>query len=541
MIVMIRLIVMLRQSHKKFETSLFTNLQRFVASTSERCLKKLQKSRGHGHFTTFNGTKNHIFCKTHFYAIAIIAMLFLMSLMSVKCGTKRLPNVVFILVDDLGWKDLGCYGSSFYETPKLDAFAQESVRFTQAYAASPVCSPTRAAIMSGQHPIRVGITDWIPGNDPENRQLQALQDRTELALDEYTLAEAFRDNGYHTFFAGKWHLGDEGYFPEDQGFAINKGGHHRGSPPGGYYVPYDNPKLTDGPEGEYLPDRLTSESLAFIDENRNEPFLLFLSFYTVHTPIQASKRHLAKYEAKQATLPNDGKMKFAPEGDGQTLLEQVRPDYASMMEAMDENVGRLLQKLKDEGLWENTIIIFTSDNGGLTTLPENRTPPTAVPPLRAGKGWCYEGGIRVPLLVRVPGINQGGMVSEVPVISHDFYPTLVNALELNVKQDVDFDGVDISPALRQKSLQRETLFWHYPHYHGSTWTPGAAIRQGDWKLVVRYENKHSELYNLAEDVGEQNDLSADFPAKKRELEKLLLEKQRAMGASLPERNLGFGK
>jgi len=473
--------------------------------------------------------------------IRLIAMLFLISLTSFKCSEKRPPNVVFILVDDLGWKDLGCYGSTFYETPNLDAFANESIRFAQAYAASPVCSPTRAAIMTGKNPIRVGITDWIPGNDPDDRKLQAIQDRNELALEEYTLAEAFRDNGYQTFFAGKWHLGDEGYLPENQGFAINKGGHYRGSPPGGYYAPYENPKLADGPAGEYLPDRLTNESLNFIDKNQNTPFLLFLSFYTVHTPIQASERHVAKYEAKQANLPNGGKLTFALEGDGQTLLEQVRPDYASMVEAMDENVGRLLQKLKNEGLWENTIIIFTSDNGGLTTLPENRTPPTAVRPLRAGKGWCYEGGIRVPLLVRVPGIESKGLVSETLVISHDFYPTLVKALDLKLQQEVDFDGVDITPALRKKPLQRSTLFWHYPHYHGSTWTPGAAIRQGDWKLVVYYEDERSELYNLADDPGERNDLSAQFPTKTMELEKLLLEKQRSMGASLPERNPAFKK
>jgi len=473
--------------------------------------------------------------------IRLIAMLFLISLMSFQCSEKRPPNVVFILVDDLGWKDLGCYGSTFYETPNLDAFANESIRFAQAYAASPVCSPTRAAIMTGKNPIRVGITDWIPGNDPENRKLQAIKDRTELALEEYTLAEALRDNGYQTFFAGKWHLGDEGYLPEDQGFTINKGGHHRGSPPGGYYAPYKNPKLANGPKGEYLPDRLTNESLAFMDEHKANPFLLFLSFYTVHTPIQASKRHVAKYRRKRSTLPDEGQLVFSLEGEGRTLVEQVRPDYASMVEAMDENVGRLLQKLKDEGLWENTIIIFTSDNGGLTTLPENRTPPTAVRPLRAGKGWCYEGGIRVPLLVRVPGIESKGLVSETLVISHDFYPTLVKALDLKLQQEVDFDGVDITPALRKKSLQRDVLFWHYPHYHGSTWTPGAAIRQGDWKLVVHYEDERSELYHLADDPGERNDLSAQFPAKTMELEQLLLEKQRAMGANLPERNPGFGK
>ncbi|MEZ5039786.1 MAG: sulfatase [Saprospiraceae bacterium] len=445
---------------------------------------------------------------------------------------KTKPNLLFILVDDLGWKDLGCYGSSFYDTPQLDAFAKESLRFTNAYSSSPVCSPTRAAIMTGKNPIRTGITDWLKGQNPPNRKLQNVQDRDELALEEYTLAEALKDNGYTTFFAGKWHLGEEGFYPEDQGFDINIGGHHLGSPPGGYYSPYQNPKLTDGPEGEYLPDRLTQETIQFVQNQKKstQPFFAMLSFYTVHTPIQASHRHMDTYARK---LPEGGQPLHAKEGDGQTLLYQVRADYGSMVTAMDENVGRLLQTLKENGLWDNTIIVFTSDNGGLTTLENNRQPPTSVRPLRAGKGWCYEGGIRVPLMIHMPGITEKGTESEAPVISHDFFPTFVESLGLKLAQKTTFDGLSLMPALRGKPLQRETLFWHYPHYHGSAWKPGAAIRQGNWKLVKDFETQQSELYDLQADIGETHDLSTTFPDKKMALEKLLLAKQQAMGAQFP--------
>lgn len=466
-------------------------------------------------------------------------LLFLFFLLSFTCATTQSssppPNVVFILVDDLGWKDLGCYGSAFYETPRLDAFAAEAVRFTSAYASSPVCSPTRAAIMTGRHPARVNITDWIPGQNPPGTKLTGPEDRDNLALDEYTLAEAFRDNGYTTFFAGKWHLGGEGYYPEDQGFDINKGGHDKGSPPGGYYAPYQNPKLADGPEGEYLPDRLTDESLHFIEENQDRPFFLFLSFYTVHTPIQASRRHVDKYRNKAAALPDSGRVEKAPEHEGMTVLNQVNPDYASMVEAMDENVGRLLDALKAKELYDNTIVVFTSDNGGLTTLPPNHTAPTSVRPLRAGKGWCYEGGIRVPLIMHIPGKTKGGQISDVPVVSHDFFPTLAKAAGLSVPDSVLFDGASLLPVLEGQPLGRDALFWHYPHYHGSTWTPGAAIREGDWKLIQFYHWEKTELYNLNSDAGETRDLSKQFPERVRSLKQLLLEMQRAHRGQFPKK------
>ncbi|MBX2875425.1 MAG: sulfatase [Saprospiraceae bacterium] len=449
-------------------------------------------------------------------------------------------NVVVVLVDDLGWKDLACYGSVFYDTPKLDAFAKESLRFTQAYAASPVCSPTRAALMTGRHPVQTGITDWLKGQNPPNRKLLNLQDRDALALEEYTLAELFKDNGYQTFFAGKWHLGEDGYFPEDQGFDFNKGGHHRGSPPGGYFSPYRNPKLSDGPAGEYLTDRLTDETLAFIQaqEGQKQPFFAMLSYYTVHTPIQANPVHMESYSRK---LPGGGPPWYAQEGQGKTLLHQKRGDYGSMVTAMDHNVGRLIQSLKDAGQWENTILIFTSDNGGLTTLEKNREAPTAVRPLRAGKGWCYEGGIRIPLMIRIPKLTEAGQEVETPVISQDLFPTLVEILGLESKGEMALDGVSLMPLLKNSQLERDKLIWHFPHYHGSAWKPGAAIRQGQWKLVKHFEEDTIELFDLSMDIGETKNLAADNAGKAKELEQALLNGLKLMNAQFPVVNPNFSE
>lgn len=466
----------------------------------------------------------------------ILLLLLLPSMYILGCSPNppSPPNIVFILVDDLGWTDLSCYGSSFYETPNLDQLAKEGMRFTNAYASCPVCSPTRASIMTGKYLTRLNITDWIPGQDPQDRRLIGPQDLDALPLSEVTMAEVFAEQGYQTFFAGKWHLGGEGFFPEDQGFAINKGGHHKGSPPGGYYSPYKNPRLSDGPEGEYLPDRLTDESIAFIQSKQDQPFFLFLSYYTVHTPIRASTRHLEKFQQKRDSLYRFPEVKRIAEHDGMTRLDQVHPEYASMVYAMDENVGRLLQSLEDEGLADNTIIIFTSDNGGLTTLPERRIAPTSVMPLRGGKGWCYEGGIRVPLIIKAPDIAQAGTESAVPVISMDFYPTLLDLAGLASRLEQHQDGKSLRPLLsKDQQWGRETLYWHYPHYHGSTWTPGAAIRQGNWKLIQWYDREKIELYNLKQDIIERNDLSKQHPEKAAELSQQLAAWQAQTGAQFP--------
>lgn len=451
---------------------------------------------------------------------------------------QQASNVVFILVDDLGWTDLGCYGSEFYETPNIDRLAAGGQLFTQAYAASPVCSPTRAAIMTGKYPSRVGITDWIKGNDPKNRRLLGPQDLHELPLEEVTMAEAFKQQGYRTFFAGKWHLGDEGYFPEDQGFDFNLGGHHMGQPPGGYYSPYKNPKLSDGPEGEYLTDRLTDESIRFIQDQKDQPFFVYLSYYTVHTPIQANRTFIDRFQEKRKTLPDTTNAKI-PEHDATTRLYQTNADYASMVYALDQNVGRLIDSLESLNLLDQTMIIFTSDNGGLSTLANpNRVAPTSVKPLRAGKGWCYEGGIRVPLIVRMPG-NHTGEIHE-PVISMDFYPTALDFAGLPARPDQHKDGLSLLPLLKgEGTLQRESLYWHYPHYHGSGWSGGSAIRVGDWKLVEFYEEDKMELYFLGKDLEEQQDLITENPEKANELKLKLEAIQRETNAKFPTENPEF--
>jgi arylsulfatase A-like enzyme len=454
-------------------------------------------------------------------------------------GPAARPNFVFILVDDLGWTDLGCYGSTFYETPNLDRLAATGMRFTDAYAACPVCSPTRASIMTGKYPARLGITDWIPGDRPRKRKLLGPPIHNQLALEEVTIAEALKQAGYTTFFAGKWHLGDDGFHPEQQGFDINRGGHHKGSPPGGYYSPYKNPKLADGPDGEYLPDRLTDESIRFLEQHGDEPFLLYLSFYTVHTPIQASKRHVDKYREKAADLPESREPAFVQEGQGWTKQRQDHPAYGSMVHAMDENVGRLLATLDALKLADKTVVIFMSDNGGLSTTGRKGS-PTSNAPLRAGKGWCYEGGIREPMIIRAPGVTKAGGVNSSPVTSTDFYPTILELAGLKLDPARHRDGVSLAPLLTGTgSLQRRAIFWHYPHYHSSRWTPGAAVRAGDWKLIEFYEQERVELYNLRSDISERHDLSAERPRKKAELLELLHAWQRRVGAKMAGPNPNY--
>jgi arylsulfatase A-like enzyme len=453
------------------------------------------------------------------------------------CGQKTPPppNFVFILVDDLGWKDLSCYGSDFYETPNIDKLASNGVLFTDAYAACPVCSPTRAAIMTGKHPVRLNITDWIPGDDPKNRKLTGPKDQHELALEETTIAEALSGQGYKAFFAGKWHLGDTGYLPEDQGFEINIGGHHRGSPPGGYYVPYNNPKITDGPEGEYLSDRLTDESITFIRNHTQTPFLVYLSFYNVHTPIQANHEHVMHYEHKLEAMGSPQQEKL-PEHEAFTTQNQANAAYASMIHAVDANIGKLLEVLEQEGLDDKTVIFFTSDNGGLSTIQHpDWTAPTSILPLRAGKGWCYEGGIRVPLIINGPGIKPA--ISHTPVISMDFFPTIMEMTGSSESIDETIDGISLCNILNGKeSTLRNHLYWHYPHYHGSGWTPGAAIRSGNYKLISFYDLETTELYDLENDPGETLNLADSLPSIVSEMKSKLRKMQKEDGALFPAKN-----
>ena len=423
------------------------------------------------------------------------------------------PNVIFILVDDLGWNDLGYTGSKFYESPNIDTLSNYSFHFTNAYSASPVCSPTRASIMTGKHPSRVNITDWIPGNDPKDKPLLGPKDLDALPLEEITIAEELKSSGYNTFYVGKWHLGSKGSYPEDHGFDINIGGFEKGSPMGGYYSPYKNPKLSDGPEGEYLTDRLTDEALGLINNrDSSKPFALFLSYYNVHTPIQANLEYVDYFKEKLSRM-NDNVVRTRDEGDALTRLNQTDAEYASMVYAVDENIGKLINGLKDNGLYENSLIIFTSDNGGLSTL--RRVAPTSVYPLRAGKGWLYEGGIKIPQLIKLPGNIEKEIVDDITV-SYDLFPTILDVAGINNKNKID--GISLIPRLLEKSkIDRENVYWHFPHYHGSLWKPGSAIRSGDWKLIFDYESNEAKLFDLKEDPSELNDISNLFNEEKERL------------------------
>jgi arylsulfatase A-like enzyme len=423
------------------------------------------------------------------------------------------PNIVFFVADDLGQRDLGSYGSTFYETPHLDRLAAEGMRFTEAYAACPVCSPTRAALVTGKWPQRTGITDFIgapltPDQWKRNTKLLPAPYADRLALEEVTFAEVLKEAGYATFFAGKWHLGPEGWWPEDQGFDVNRGGIDRGGPYGGkkYFSPYGNPRLEDGPEGEHLPDRLAAEAAKFIEGNRDRPFLVYYPFYDVHTPLMGRGDLVRKYEEKRARLG------LAPqwghEGERDVRLVQDHAVYAAMVEAMDLAVGRVLEKLDELGLAENTLVLFTSDNGGLSTSEGS---PTSNLPLRGGKGWMYEGGIREPLLVRWPAKIKAGSVSSVPVCSVDFFPTFLEASGTKPPAGLKIDGASLMPVLTGGSLPERALCWHYPHYGNQGGAPAAAIRKGNHKLIHWFEEDRVELFDLSADPSEKNDLALARP------------------------------
>jgi len=455
----------------------------------------------------------------------------------------RPTNFLFFLVDDLGWKDLGCYGSMFYETPNVDRLARSGMRFTDAYAACPVCSPTRSSILTGKYPVRTGITDYIgaaqPGKWTRNTPLLPAPYATQLAHEEVTLAEALKEAGYATFFAGKWHLGPQGFWPEDQGFDINKGGTDQGGPYGGnkYFSPYGNPRLEDGPPGEHLPDRLASETARFIQANSDKPFLAYLSFYSVHTPLMAREDLKEKYQQKAKTVKSEGP-KFIPEGARQARQVQDHPVYGGMVEAMDLAVGKVLGKLEEVGLDKNTVVIFMSDNGGLSTSEGS---PTSNVPLRAGKGWMYEGGIREPMIVRWPGVTKPGSTCAEPVTSTDFYPTMLEMAGLPLRPKQHLDGVSFAPLLRGGKMNRGPIYWHYPHYGNQGGSPTGAVRSGDFKLIEFFEDNHVELYNLREDIGERKDLAKSLPDKTRELTEMLHKWQKETGAKFPTPNPKYRK
>lgn len=436
------------------------------------------------------------------------------------------PNVIVILADDLGWNDLSCYGSTFYETPNLDGLAAKAVRFTNNYSSSPVCSPTRSSLMTGKNPINTKVTDWIKGRQ-ENGIAKPFEKfitpatAFELSLSENTIAEYALKNGYETFFAGKWHLGEaEKYWPLNQGFQTNMGGWSKGGPSGknndstgGYFTPYSNPALPDGPPGEYLTDRLANECISFIQKEKKSPFFLMYSLYAVHNPLQAPEALVRKYKEKQQRLAYADKERFIKQeawmknqNDWKQRLVQDHAVYAAMIENMDWNIGRIIQSLKDQGLLENTLIIFTSDNGGLSTAEGS---PTTNAPLRAGKGWLYEGGIRVPMILYWKDKLQQGLVSDIPVVTADIFSTVATAINKKYTKEPGVEGEDLLQLLSDPARSSgRPLYWYYPHYSNQGGKPGAAIRKGKYKLIYHYEDDSIELYDITIDIGEKKNLAA---------------------------------
>ncbi len=478
------------------------------------------------------------------------------ALISDKAGTAK-PNVIFILLDDFGYSDLGCYGSKFYETPNIDRLALRGTRFTNAYASCPVSSPTRASVMTGKYPVNTGITDWIPGrqatqSSSKDDKLIARPFRQQLESDELTIAEVVKKNGYKTMISGKWHLGsDPKYWPENQGFDINKGGYSAGQPnksnnSNGYFSPYGNPRLEDGQDGEYLTDRQTDEAIKFIENSADKPFFVYLSYYAVHNPMQGKDELVRKFTRRADSLGLTEKQAFTREKDWirstmsnnfKERIIQSNPVYAAMIYSVDENIGKLTRRLEELGIEDNTIIIFTSDNGGLSTSEGS---PTCNFPLRAGKGWLYEGGIRVPLIVKMPDkINQPKEINT-PVSSIDFYPTIA---ELTGSKDYEtkIDGVSIIPLLNSGEIKERPLYWHYPHYSNQGVEPGSAIRLGNYKLIDNFERERQELYDLSADLSETNDISSANPEKTMELFALLNDWRKRTGAKMMDPNPAWRK
>jgi arylsulfatase A-like enzyme len=456
---------------------------------------------------------------------------------------QKLPNFVVFLVDDLGYMDIGANNPNcFYETPHVDGLAASGMRFTDGYAANPVCSPTRYSLMTGKYPTRIDSTNFFSGKRSGKFKPAPLHDQ--MDLEEVTIAEALKKKNYATYFAGKWHMGpNENYYPQAQGFDINMGGHLKGGPYTGkkYFSPFENPELKpDSPKGDHLPDRLARETVKFIHDNKDKPFLAYLSFYSVHTPLMGPKALVEKYKKKAAKITGN---EFADEEQilpidkkRQVRILQKHAVYAAMVESMDNAVGKVLKSLDDAGVADNTVVIFTSDNGGLSTSEGS---PTSNLPLRGGKGWIYEGGIREPWIVRYPGVTKAGTINEQMICSIDLFPTIMKAAGIDA--GVKVDGIDLSPALKGENLERDTLYWHYPHYSNQGGIPGGVIRVGDYKLVERYEDGLVHLYDLKKDIGERNDLASSMPEKVSQMRKKLHSWYKDVDAKFLQENGDSGK
>ena len=439
-----------------------------------------------------------------------VAIVFFVWAVTAFAEEKTPPNVIVMLVDDLGCHDLGCQGSTCYQTPHIDRLAQEGMRFTTAYSACTVCSPTRAALLTGRYPARLHVTDWIAGHVQPRARLSAPDWTQHLPLEEITLAEKLRDAGYLCSHIGKWHLGGPEFYPEKHGFAVNIGGTDKGQPPS-YFSPYKISTLSDGPAGESLTDREMTEAIKCIDaaQVEHKPFFLYLPRYVVHTPLQAQPELIAKYK----TL-----------GDAQP----PNPTYAAMIENLDQSVGKLLEALKTRQLDQRTLIVFTSDNGGLLPITNNA-------PLRAGKGSAYEGGVRVPLMFRWPGTISPG-VCAVPAMTIDLLPTILELV--NPASPTPTDGISLAPWIKSPAEKppERSLYWHYPHYHPGGATPYSAVRAGEWRLLEFFEDGQQELYNLQDDPTESHDLANQNPDKRNELASQLAQWRIQVGAQFPSVN-----
>lgn len=434
-------------------------------------------------------------------------------------ASRENPNVVLILADDLGWSDLGVAGSDLYKTPHIDGLARDGMSFTNAYSASAVCSPTRAALLTGMYPARLHITNWIPGRNPSNGKMRIPQWTKYLDTKWNTLAARFKEAGYITASIGKWHLGKEPYYPEKHGFDINVAGTHSGAPTNGYFAPHKISTLSEGPKGEYLTDRIGQEVLQFVEANKDRRFFLYYPLFAVHTPIQAPAELVEKY--KDRIKPG---------------MRHANAGYAAMIESMDNSIGALRAKLRELNLDENTIIVFTSDNGGLSTVTSNE-------PYRAGKSSPYEGGVRVPLIMHWPGVTTAGSLSDTPTITMDIFPTLLEAVGLPERMGEGSDGVSLTPLFKEGGhLSREALYWHYPHYQiymkdGAP--PYGAILCGDYRLVEFYDDMRVELYKLSDDIGETKDLSRVDPEITDKLRKMLHAWRSSVGAQMPTPNSDY--
>jgi arylsulfatase A-like enzyme len=432
------------------------------------------------------------------------------------------PNILFIMIDDLGWMDLRCQGNNRLHTPNIDRLAAQGMRFTDAYAAAPVCSPTRAAVLTGLAPARLQITNHIPDQKrftPKDAKLLPAAMLNHLPVEHVTIAERLKAAGYATGFFGKWHLagprlpkkqgmGDMRFYPERQGFDINLGGCAMGGP-FSFFDPYNLHNLADCRKGQYMPDRFADEVIEFMRANQEKPFLGFLWNYTVHWPMEAPKALIEKYQKRKD-------------------LGRLDPRYAAMIEAMDASNGRILAEIDKLRLRDNTLVVFTSDNGAFGGVSD-------LAPLRAAKGFLYEGGIRVPLIARWPGVVPAGTLNRDPVISMDFFPTMLETANLTSDDEAPLDGESLIPLLRQSGkLKRSAIYFHYPNYafHGGN-RLGSAMRQGDFKLIERFDDGSIELYNLKDDIGEKSNLASDMPDRAAAMQKDLKAWRATTGAAMP--------